>query len=930
MSNVQELFNQAVSALNSRNYKEAEKLFRAVLEKDAKHVPALNLLAALLMSMERFGEAEKFIASAVNLNQGSDVSFYNYGLVLKQLNRPQEALEQFNRALQINGNVPETWNNRGTILNDLKLYQEAIADFERALLLQPTYSEALANKGKSLKALRLYDEALAAYDKALVLKPDLAGAWLGRGDVLYDLERNDEALTACDKALALKPDLVEAWLCRGKLCQVLKRRDEALIACDKALVLKPDLIEAWLGRGSLCHDLNRRDEALAAYDKAIALKPDLAEAWLGRGNILIELKDYDEAIAACNKALAIKPDMAACWLCRGNIFHELERSDDALAAYDKALVKSDLAEAWLGRGNVLYDLKRRDEALAAYDKALVKSDLAEAWLGRGNVLYDRKDYEAALVAYDKAFFLKPDLAQAWLGRGNVLYDLKQYEAALAGYDKALALKIDLAQAWLGRGNVFADLKRYDQAFAAYDKAFALKPNLTPVEGMRLYTKMMLCDWSNFEAERDHLINKIKDGNENADPFAFLSVSDSPADQLHYAQLWVSRRWPTTKIPLWDGDFYNHDRIRVAYLSGDFGDHPVAQGLSEILEYHDRTHFELIGLSSGPDDGSALRKRISNSFDQFHDVRSQSDSGAARFIRGLEVDVLVILAPHTANSRLGILAHRPAPIQISGMSAWTSGADFIDYILADARVLPFEERPYFTEKIVHLPDSFFAVESQQQVNVDFSTREHEGLPSHSFVFCCFNNSFKLTPRTFDIWMSLLRRIDGSVLWLKQSNSTMKENLIREAVTRNIDPTRLVFASSLPSLSAHLARHRFADLFLDTLPYCAHTTAKDALWTGLPVLTQAGKTFVGRVSASLLDAIGLPELITETEEEYESKAVELASEPQKLQAIRARLQLNRLTEPLFNTRLFTRHLESAYQKIYERHQKGLPPDDLVCSA
>ena len=832
MNNRETLYQHAIVFLNAGNFIDAERSFRNFLKSQPKHVGALNLLTVVLMGLERYGEAEEFIRTAVKISQSSDVSFYNYGIILKKLGRPREALEKFSIALRLKPEVSETWNNRGTVFNDLREYQRAISDFDKAIALNQNYADAHANKGKSLGLVKRHNGALAAYDKALALKPDLADAWLGRGNVFTELKRYDEAFTDYDRALTLKPDLVDAWL----------------------------------GRGNVFAELKRHDEAFAAYDKALTLKPDLAEAWLGRGNVFAELKRYDEAFAAYDKALALKPD---------------------------------LADAWLGRGNVFAELKRYDEAFAAYDKALA---------------------------------LKPDLAEAWLGRGNVFYDLKRYDEAFAApfsYDKALALKPDLAEAWLGRGSVFNELKRYDEAFAAYDKAFSLKPELVGVEGSRLHAKMHLCDWSNFDAECNHLIASVRDGKSGAPPFTFLAIPSSPDDQLQCAKLWVAEKCPPSQKPVWQNERYKHERIRVAYVSADFYEHATSQLMAGMFECHDKSRFELTAISIGRDDNSQMRQRLNRSFDHFINAEILSDEEIASCIRETEIDILIDLKGFTQDARTNVFSSRPAPIQVSYLGyPGTMGAPYIDYIIADQTVIPDEFRKFYSEKIVVLPNSYQANDRNRFISDKAFFRPDVGLPSQGFVFCCFNNNYKIVPRVFDCWMQILKQVEGSVLWLLEGASAASNNLKKEASARGISSERLIFAKRMP-LPEHLARHKLADLFLDTLPYNAHTTASDALWAGLPVLTCIGETFSGRVAASLLNAIHLPELITTTTEAYEQMAIDLAAHPEKLAAIKYKLAENRLTTPLFDTKLFTKHIEAAYTEMYRRYQAELEPNQIVLS-
>ena len=946
------------------------------------------------MSMERFAEAEEFIEKAVKLNQSSEASFYNYGIILKRLGKVALAKLQFDRALQLNSKVYETWNSRGTVLNDLKQYNQAVSDFDKAISLNPNYYDAFCNKAKSLTAVKRYDDAFSAYDKALALKPDLAEAWLGRGNVFVELRRYDEAFAAYDKALALSPDLAEAWLGRGYVFAELKRYEEALVAYDKALALKLDWVEAWLGRGYVFVELKRYDEAFAAYDKALALSPDLAEAWLGRGKSFAELKRYDEALAAYGKALALKPDLAEAWLNRGNVFAELKRYDEALPAYGKALaLKLDLVEAWLGRGYVFVELKRYDDAFAAYDKALaLKPNLADAWFGRGKVFVELKRYDEALAAYgkvlahkpaeawlnrghvfgelrrydeafaayDKALLLKPDLAEAWLGRGNVLAELKRYDEAFAAYDKALALKPDLAEAWLsrgyvfgelkrydealaaydkvlalkpaeawiGRGYVFAELKRYDEAFAAYDKALALKPDSSGAETTRLHCKMHLCDWSNFTAECEQLISLVKN-KKFVEPFSFIAISTSREDQLTNAKLWISEKYRASAQPIRSGEIYNHNKIRVGYVSADFREHPVSYLMAGICECHDKTQFEITAISIGPDDNSKLRNRLKNAFDYFFDGSVLSDDEIAHRIKQNEIDILVDLNGFTQGARTGIFARRPSPVQVNylGFPA-TMGADYIDYIIADGMLVPQSHQQDYSEKIVYLPNSYL-INEKRAISEKVFSRADMGLTDNGFVFCCFNTSYKILPGVFDCWMRIINKVEGSVFWLPESSETTARNLRMEAKARGIDPRRLVFAKKLPAYPDYLARYRVADLFLDTLPYNAHSTASDALWAELPVLTQLGEAFAGRVAASLLRAVGLPELITTTQQAYEELAVELATNPERFAAIKGKLAEKRLTTTLFNTKLFTSHIEEAYSTMYGRHQAGLPPGHIYIS-
>jgi predicted O-linked N-acetylglucosamine transferase (SPINDLY family) len=381
-------------------------------------------------------------------------------------------------------------------------------------------------------------------------------------------------------------------------------------------------------------------------------------------------------------------------------------------------------------------------------------------------------------------------------------------------------------------------------------------------------------------------------------------------------------------PSWRGELYKHGKIRVGYVSGDFRQHPVANLVAGLFAAHDRSRFEVTGISIGPGEDSEMRRRLERSFDKFIDAAMLGADAIARRIREEEIDILIDLNGYTQGSRTELYARRAAPIQVNYLGyPGTMGADYIDYIVADPTLVPVTAQASYAEKIVYLPHSYMPHDAASRPISDRSfARAEFGLPENGFVFCCFNNAYKLNPHLFRSRMKILQAVEGSVLWLTGHSTPAVNNLRREAVAAGVDPDRLVFASRLPSVADHLVRHRLADLFLDTLPYNAHSTASDALWAGLPVLTQIGETFAGRVAASLLTALGLPELIAGTQERFESMAIELAARPAALAAINDKLAQNRLAKPLFNTQLYTQHLESAYVTMHQHHQAGLPPDHI----
>jgi len=701
-----------------------------------------------------------------------------------------------------------------------------------------------------------------------------------------------------------------------RLCElVLKEDKNNVVALHLAGVLK-----------ALRNDL---PSALTLLDRALKLAPSNPDLYADKGKILKELDQPEEALLCFDKALSINERHPIALEHKASILLLLKRPEDTLEIFDLLLqIAPSNSRALNNRGLALTDLGRYDQAIEGFRSAAdFDQRNPDIWANLGNVLCKSKSYDDALAAYSNALTINPDLAEAWLGRGNVFGELKRYDEAFAAYDKALALKPDLAEAWLGRGNVFYDLKRYDESFAAYDKALALKPGLASTEGLRLHTKMRICNWLNFDTECANLSSSVNNRKASTAPFPFLAISSSAGDQLQCARLWIAEKFLPSQKPLWRGEHYNHDRIRIAYVSADFRNHAVSSLIAGMFECHDKSRFELTAISIGPDDNSEIRQRLKRSFDHFVDATTLSDEEIASRIRKTEIDILIDLSGFTRGGRSNVFALRPAPIQVNYLGyPGTMGASYIDYIIADQTIIPDEYRRFYSEKIAVLPNTYQPNDRKRIISDKAFTRSDVGLPSQGFVFCCFNNNYKIIPRVFDGWMRVLKQVEGSVLWLLEQNESAVSNLKKEAVTRGVGSERLVFAKRMP-LPEHLARHKFADLFLDTLPYNAHTTASDALWAGLPVLTCIGETFAGRVAASLLKAIRLPELITTTLEAYEQTATELATDPEKLAAIKRKLAENRLTTPLFDTKLFTKHIEAAYSAMYERYQAELPPDHIV---
>jgi predicted O-linked N-acetylglucosamine transferase (SPINDLY family) len=703
---------------------------------------------------------------------------------------------------------------------------------------------------------------------------------------------------------------------------------EAERLCRMALDAAPEHFDALHLLGSIALQTRRLPEAAEWLTRALAVEPRSVAARTARAGTLLALGRDAEALEDYDGALASAPGSAEVHYNRGLILHRMGRHEQAREAYGRAIAaRPGFAAAHNNLGVVLRDLGDPAQALECHDRAIALDPAsAEAHNNRGVVLRELRRHGDALRSYQRALESRPGFAQAHFNAGNALADLGRHEEALQCQDRAIALEPGYVDAHVRRGIALRDLGRRAEAVESYARARALDPDFEWLEGLWLNARMQVCDWADLSRHVERLAGKVERGERAAHPFPLLAMPGTAAVQRKAAETWVQARHPQRELLPAVAMDSRRERIRVGYFSADFFEHATSYLVAELLERHDRAAFEVSAFSFGPDTRDAMRVRVAGAVERFVDVRGQSDGEVARLARGLGIDIAVDLKGFTEDSRTGIFALRAAPIQVNFLGyPGTMGAPYIDYLVADATVVPEGHEARYAERIVRLPDSYQPNDSKRRIAERAFTREEAGLPAAGFVFCSFNNNYKIVPATFDIWMRLLGRVEGSVLWLLQDNEQAAANLRAEAARRGIDPGRLVFAKRLP-LDEHLARHRLADLFLDTLPYNAHTTASDALWAGLPLLTCLGETFAGRVAASLLRAAGLPELVTATPEAYEALAMELATDAGRLGQLRRRLAENRLEAPLFDARRFARHLESAYARMVERYRAGLPPEHI----
>jgi protein O-GlcNAc transferase len=800
---------------------------------------------------------------------------------------------------------------------------EAEQLYRRILQVEPGHAETHYALGLLLKAAGHRDAALVEFQEALRCRGDFAEAMHELGDALVEQKRLYEAESSYRQALRLRPERPETHHNLGFALQNQGRLAEAEACFQEALRLNPNSALAHYSLGTSLQSQGRLDAAKTCYVRAVELQPDFADALFNLGSVLQSQGRLEEAMASYRRALAIQPGLAAAHGNLGGALQSLGRFDDAVDCYRDALA--------LNPGS------------------------AETHSSLGSALQSQGRLEEAAASYRQAIHLKPDFAEAHNNLGLALVEMGRLDDAVARFQRAVQWNPEFAQAHSNLAGGLKELGRADEAIASYRRAIQVEPDNPAFLCQLVSLLQQICLWDDLTDLAQQVMDAVtvpswhlltsamrsgsrvasskgqtsEGGAAAVDPFAFLALPIPAAAHRQRAARECARQWVEQRLKCaGTGDARVarsrarelRPKIAVGYLSWDFQEHATAYLIAELIETHDRERFTIFGYSFGPEDKSPMRHRLAKAFDQFVDIKDSSFVEAAQRIQADEVDILVDLKGYTAHARPRILALRPAPLQVNYLGyAGTMGAPFIDYILVDDFVVPADQQPFFTEKLVHLPGCYQVNDSRREIATTTPSRAECGLPDEAFVFCCFNTCYKITPEMFTAWMGILQAVPGSVLWLLEANRFAPDNLRKEAQARGVAPQRLIFAPRLP-LPDHLARHPLADLFLDTVPYNAHTTASDALWAGCPVLTLAGQTFPSRVAGSLLRALGLPELIAATFQEYEEKAVRLAREPQLLADLRARLLVNRETSPLFRGAEFAKNLEEAFATMWKIHTSG----------
>ncbi len=860
----------------------------------------------------------------------------NLGNLLYQQSENEQAITCYREAISIDPNIANAHNNLGTVLLAAGHRDEAKESYQAALRIDPENSNAYKNYGNILLSIGDPEGAIEAIRQAIAIAPEWGAAHADLGLALMRLDRNGDAREALERALALEPNFIEAWNCMGSLLLTMELFDESEQALSRAAELDPDNTLTAFYLGTLYFQQSRFEELAPAFALACDGQPDLADYRNSYGNALQSLERHAEAAEQYSKAIELRPGFGEAHNNIANSLVALNRKDDAVASYRRSLqLQPDQALVACNLGNTLRGMGRLAESVAAFEGALQSEpELYNIYNGMGLTLQTQNRHEEAVKSFRKGLEINPEYPEALNNLAISEAAVGHIDEAIAAYGKLLQVSPDLAEGYFNLASLLQSINRWDESILAFMQSLRVKPDYNVIYPFLAHSLMQQCSWSNLHS----VVEKIRtnteeeltsDGPVALSAFALQSLPGEFSMALRQAVAeQISRRNADYVAESAQELSFNynrlkpHKRIRIGYVSPDFRFHSVSVAFKGILDNHDTERFQTHGyaLHAGGDDHmtDALRER----FHGYHNLVDYSFEYSAQLIHDDEIDILIDLAGHTKGGQLSLLALRPAPIQAHylGFSA-TIGAQFLDYLITDHHQVPPEQRPYFTENLVYLPDTFMATQ-RAPIAIEGPSRADYGLPEGAFVFANFNIHYKIEPKIFAIWMRLLRKIPDAVLWLIRGTATSTENLRKEASARGVNPDRLIFADKIPH-PEHLARLPFADLALDNFYHGGGVTTVDCLWTGVPVLTLAGPTPQSRNGATLLAAIGQQDLITYRIEEYEATAFAFADDRDSLARVKAELVATRDDHPLFNSKRLTRHLEAAYELMWQAHEDGRPP-------
>ena len=764
--------------------------------------------------------------------------------------------------------------------------------------------------------------------KAITINPNIASCYNNLSIALIELEELEGALERLDEAIYLDPNLVDAYNNKANILFKLKKYDEALINYNKAIKINSKYFKAYNNKGNVLFEQARYKEAIKCFEKAISINPEYINAINNLGNSFQELSDYKNAILKYKEAILIDPNSEDSLNNYGKTLTILNHYDDAKKIFDDVISinsKNDISHYNLAK--LFLKFQKFDDAIKYFNNAIaLNPNSKENYIELGNIYLKLNRFDQALENYRKSLILNEVSPQIYNSLGNTYYNLNQIDSAIEHYKKAISLDEKYVLAYINLGNLYKKIKKLKDSIICHEKALSLNSKSEFLFGTLFNTKMMICDWSSFDYNIKIIEKSILRKEKIIRPFASLSIFDNPKLHKLVAKNFSDHNFPDLNFKYSPQLKVKSLKIRVGYYSSDFNEnHPVSHLLSELFEKHNKDEFEIYAFSlTKTNFADKIRRKFTLDFDYFFDVENKSDLEIVELSRSLNLDIAIDLNGHTQNSRTIIFSHKVAPIQINFLGyPGTMGSNYYDYILTDKTVLPPENKKHFFEKLIYLPDCYLINPSIRQVSNEEHSKSSFGLPEESFVFCCFNNSYKIMPSIFVSWINIIKNIKNSVLWLAETNMEAKKNLLNMASSLGIGPKRIIFAKRELLIEDHLVRYKMVDLFLDTFPFNGHTTACDALYLGVPLLTITGNSLASRVGASLLTNLNIKELITYNDIDYEEKAIFLANNPNILNMIKDKILKNKEIKPLFNSKLSTISLEKAYKKIHLKYKSGIIP-------
>lgn len=913
-SRLNRLLAQAIAAYTQGKWTEALNVSNQIYQIDACWLDNILLLGSAHFQLRNFSEAIFYSQQAIRVDPQFAEAYSNLGNSLKELGDLDAAVQAYDKAIKLKPRFCDPYNNLGSTYAQLGRAEDAIETYKMALMLNPALADAHSNLGNLYKAQGKLSQAKRSYLEAVRIKPDFAIAWSNLGGVFKSQKDYKSAVSYYEEAIRVDPEFSDA---HNNL-------------------------------GAVLHEMNKIEEAKTSFQTAIRIRPDFAIAHGNLANCLFTEGNIGEAIRVYKYAIQLEPNYPDAYNNLGNALKENKQLDKAIDCYRTALkLKLDHPPAYNNLGTALKEKGMVKEAIHCYTTACrLMPNYAEAQNNLASLLKEQGKLQQAIAHYQEAIAIDPEFAEAYSNMGNVYKELGEVEEAIKCFTAAVKILPSFAHAYCNLAGAFKDTKRYEDAITCYRKALSLKPDFTLAFANLCFVRACICNWN--EREKDHaklmsvLDEELKDENvlPSVQPYfamAFdLSLERAQQISQRYAQavlrsvrlmsVPVTRRFKSKK---------SHERLRIGYVAGKFGNHPITHAMASVFKMHDSLKFEVFCYALSPDDESVWRRKVEEEAEHFKDISELTYFDAARLIRTDNIHVLINLDGYTKGACNQIFARRPAPIQASYMGfAGTMGAEFMDYVIADQVTIPLKHAQFYDEKIVHLPNSHVICDHNQSarsvlnVHSEGPTRTDFDIPETKTVFCCFSQHHKIDPAIFKVWMNILKQVPDSLLWLLEFPAESKPYLLKTAEECGIkSPEQKLYFSELLPKGKHLERCYLADIFLDTPVINAFTTAADMLWSGTPIITIAGQRAASRTCASMLTSVGLGELVCKDYKEYEEKAVSLGCARSKLWALRKKLEQLRLTSPLFNTTKSVHNLEKAYLNMWHKHEWGHDPDHIT---